>query len=195
MGWSRSSGGRGKGAVSEIAKSLLETEAQTLQDRYGFEGLPEEKVLFHNVEEKSLLKRETPFGPSVESLDWHHSVTQRFKRNRSVSYHRKTSKSDKSSPRPHLHHTFTTFIEMWSVLYTREFLTVIRMPFSLPSSFSTTQAPMNVLKWGRGRHICWLRPTLPKRYMPPETSIWTLFLGLSTGSRSERAIMLSTVWY
>lgn len=59
MGWSRSSGGRGKGAVSEIAKSLLEPEAQTLQDRYGFEGLPEEKVLFHDVEEKSLLKRET----------------------------------------------------------------------------------------------------------------------------------------
>ncbi|KAI4260741.1 MAG: hypothetical protein LQ352_000133 [Teloschistes flavicans] len=59
MAWSRFLGGEGKRAAPEIAKSLLEAEAQTLQDRYGFEGPPEEKVLFHNVEEESLLKRET----------------------------------------------------------------------------------------------------------------------------------------
>lgn len=41
-----------------MAKSLLEVEAQSLQDRYGFEGRrSEEQVLLHNGREKPLSKR------------------------------------------------------------------------------------------------------------------------------------------
>ncbi len=58
--WSDSSNGRGKGAALETAESLLETEARTLQDRYGFGARQsEEQVLLHNVEDESLSKRET----------------------------------------------------------------------------------------------------------------------------------------
>ncbi len=58
--WSDSSNGRGKGAALETAKSLLESEAQTLHDRYGFGARrSEEQVLLHDVEDESLSKRET----------------------------------------------------------------------------------------------------------------------------------------
>ncbi len=41
-------------------KSLLEAEAQTLEDRYESEGRrSEEQVLLHNVKEKLIMKRET----------------------------------------------------------------------------------------------------------------------------------------
>ena len=59
IAWSRFFDGRSKGAALEIAKSFLESEAQTLQDRYGFGGPPEEKVLFHDLGKESLLERET----------------------------------------------------------------------------------------------------------------------------------------
>ena len=60
IAYSESSNDRGKGATLEIAKLLLEAEAQTLQDRYGFGGRrSEEQVLLHGVEEVALLKRET----------------------------------------------------------------------------------------------------------------------------------------
>ena len=48
------------GVTPEIAKTLLEPEAQSLQDRYGFEQPAEEEVLFQN-EEEELLKYETQF--------------------------------------------------------------------------------------------------------------------------------------
>ena len=58
--WSDSSNGRGKGAAMETAESLLETEARTLQDRYGFGARQsEEQVLLHNMENESLSRRET----------------------------------------------------------------------------------------------------------------------------------------
>lgn len=58
--WSDSSNGRGEGAALETAKSLLETEAQTLHDRYGIDARrSEEQILLHNVEDESLSKRET----------------------------------------------------------------------------------------------------------------------------------------
>ncbi len=57
---SESSNGGGRGAALDIAKSLLEAEAQSLQDRYGFGSRRnEEQVLLHNVKEESLSKRET----------------------------------------------------------------------------------------------------------------------------------------
>jgi len=57
---SESSNDGGKGAALEIAKSLLEAEAQTLQDRYEFGGRrSEEQVLLQGVEEVALSKRET----------------------------------------------------------------------------------------------------------------------------------------
>ena len=60
IAWSESSTGGGKGAALKIAKSLLEAEAQTLQDRYGFGGQrSEEQVLLYDVEEESLSKRKT----------------------------------------------------------------------------------------------------------------------------------------
>ncbi len=58
--WLDSPDGRGNGAALETAKSLLETEAQTLQDRYGFGARrSEEQVLLYNVKDESLSKRET----------------------------------------------------------------------------------------------------------------------------------------
>ena len=66
---------RGKGAALEIAKSLLEAEAQTLQDRYGFEGRrSEEQVLLHGVEEVALSKRET----QVEAIRARFSVISSY---------------------------------------------------------------------------------------------------------------------
>jgi hypothetical protein len=60
IAWSESSNDGRKGAAPETVKSLLEAEAQTLQDRYGFGGpRSDEQVLLHNVEEESLSKRET----------------------------------------------------------------------------------------------------------------------------------------
>ncbi len=57
---SKSSNDRGKGAALEIAKSLLEAEAQTLQNRYEFEERrSKEQVLLHDVKEVALSKRET----------------------------------------------------------------------------------------------------------------------------------------
>lgn len=57
--WSGSSNDRGSGALLKSAKSLLEVEAQSLQDRYGFtEQRPEEQVLLHNMEDDSLSGRE-----------------------------------------------------------------------------------------------------------------------------------------
>ncbi len=60
IAWSEFSNGGSKGPALEIMESLLEAEAQTLEDRYGSEGQrSEEQVLLHNVEEKSTMKRET----------------------------------------------------------------------------------------------------------------------------------------
>lgn len=62
IAWLESSNGRGEGAALDIAKSLLEAEAQNLQDRYGFGGgRSRERGLLHNVEEKSLSQRKTQF--------------------------------------------------------------------------------------------------------------------------------------
>jgi len=60
VAWSESSDNEGEDAALEIARSLLEAEAQTLQDRYGFEGGgSDEQVLLNNVKDESLSKRET----------------------------------------------------------------------------------------------------------------------------------------
>lgn len=48
------------GAALDVAKALLETEAQSLQDRYGFGcRRHEEQVLLHNLKEESLSKCDT----------------------------------------------------------------------------------------------------------------------------------------
>ena len=60
IAWAKSSAGGGKGSTLEMAKSLLEVEAQSLQDRHGFEKRrSEEQVLLHNGRDKSLSKRKT----------------------------------------------------------------------------------------------------------------------------------------
>ena len=60
MAWVKSSTGGGKVTALEMAKSLLEVEAQSLEDRYGFQGRrSEEQVLLQNRREKSLSKRQT----------------------------------------------------------------------------------------------------------------------------------------
>ena len=60
IAWAKSSTGGGEGTAPEMAKSLLEVEAQSLQDRYGFGGRrSEEQLLLHNGGEESLSKRKT----------------------------------------------------------------------------------------------------------------------------------------
>ena len=50
--------GSGDKRALDILKSLLEPEAQTLQDRYGIGGRrSEERILLHNIEDESLLQR------------------------------------------------------------------------------------------------------------------------------------------
>lgn len=86
------------------------------------------------------------FRSSVENLNWHHSIMQHLRRNRSVSYHQRMSKSDSLSVCWHLHHTITAFIEIWSTLFIKKFLIMIQMSFSSPLSFSATQALLNALR-------------------------------------------------
>ena len=60
IAWAKSSAGGGNGSALEMAKSLLEVEAQSLQDRYGLGNRrSEEQVLLHNGRDKSLSKRKT----------------------------------------------------------------------------------------------------------------------------------------
>lgn len=60
IAWAKLSTGEGKDTAPQIANSLLEVEAQSLQDRYGFGGRrSKEQVLLHNGQEKSLSKRKT----------------------------------------------------------------------------------------------------------------------------------------
>ena len=60
IAWAESSTAGGEHSALEMAKSLLEVEAQSLQDRYGFgERRPEEQVLLYDGREKSLSQRET----------------------------------------------------------------------------------------------------------------------------------------
>ena len=60
IAWAKSSIGGGRDTALGMAKSLLEVEAQSLQDRYGFEGRrSEEQMLLHNGWEKTLSKRKT----------------------------------------------------------------------------------------------------------------------------------------
>ena len=60
VAWSRCSFSQGQGAVSKTAKTLLEPEAQSLEDRYGLGGLrPEEQALLHDVNAESLSDRKT----------------------------------------------------------------------------------------------------------------------------------------
>lgn len=59
IAWSESPSDGGNGFALDIAKSLLEAEAQSLQDRYGFGGRrSEERVLLQDVEEESLTKQQ-----------------------------------------------------------------------------------------------------------------------------------------
>ncbi len=61
--WAKSSTGGGKGTALEMAKSFLEVESQSLQDRYGFGGRrSEEQLLSHNGGDESLSGRETEFA-------------------------------------------------------------------------------------------------------------------------------------
>lgn len=60
IAWSEFSISRGKLADPEIAKSLLEVDAQSLQDRYGSSGRrPEEQILLQHIDEDSLSGRQT----------------------------------------------------------------------------------------------------------------------------------------
>ena len=62
IAWAKSSIGGGKDTALGMAKSLLEVEAQSLQDRYGFgKRRSEEQVLLYNGWEKSFSKRKTQF--------------------------------------------------------------------------------------------------------------------------------------
>jgi hypothetical protein len=57
--WSGSSNDGARGATLNVAKSLLEAEAQTLRDRYGFGGQrSEEQILLNNSKDESLSARE-----------------------------------------------------------------------------------------------------------------------------------------
>lgn len=117
-------------------------EAQRLQNYYRFrKWQSEDQVLLHDMEEESLSNVRhnwKPFKSSVENSNWHHSIMQLFERNKSASCHQRMSKSDKLSVHWHLHHTITALIEMWSTLFITEFLIIIQMLYSLPSSFSAT---------------------------------------------------------
>ena len=60
IAWAKSSTGGGEGTAPEMAKSLLEVESQSLQDRYGFGGRrSEEQLLLHNGGDESLSQRKT----------------------------------------------------------------------------------------------------------------------------------------
>lgn len=60
IAWSDYSSNCGKESALKIAKSLLEPEAQTVEDRYGFgERRLEEQLLLSNLKDESLSKRET----------------------------------------------------------------------------------------------------------------------------------------
>lgn len=60
IAWSEYSSNGCKESALNIAKSLLEPEAQTLQDQYGFgERRFEEQLLLSNLKDESLSKRET----------------------------------------------------------------------------------------------------------------------------------------
>ena len=60
IAWADSSTGGSEHSALEMAKSLLEVEAQSLHDRYGFgERRSEEQVLLYNGRAKLLSKRET----------------------------------------------------------------------------------------------------------------------------------------
>ena len=59
IAWSEASRNGGDGFALNIAEQLLETEAQSLQDRYGFEQRrSEERVLLQHEKDKSLRNRE-----------------------------------------------------------------------------------------------------------------------------------------
>ena len=63
IAWAKSSTGGGKVTALEMAKSLLEVEAQSLEDRCGFQGRrSEEQVLLQNRREKSLFQWQTQLG-------------------------------------------------------------------------------------------------------------------------------------
>ncbi|MCJ1392993.1 hypothetical protein MMC18_005865 [Xylographa bjoerkii] len=59
IAWSRMShSGSGEKCALDVSKSLLEPEAQTLQDRYGLGGrTSEEQILLHNIKDESLSER------------------------------------------------------------------------------------------------------------------------------------------